>query len=140
MDGHAIRGLLVPRVLLIEPDRDLREQFRATLELGGWEVAEASCTQAGLQSMQYALPEVVVLTLARPAVDGFQLLQTMMRDERLRRVHRVVISDGGDAVERRFALGLGAAAWLAKPVSPERLLAAAWDHRSDSQAARPVPG
>lgn len=133
-------GAPAPRVLLIEPDRALREQFRATLELDGWEVAEASCTHAGLQSMQYFVPEVVILTLTRPSVDGFHLLQTMMRDHRLRDVHRVVVSDGGDPVERRFALGLGAAAWLAKPVSPRRLLAAAWDHRSDTQAARPVPG
>lgn len=140
MEGHVVPGLSVPRALLIEPDGQLRGQFRATLELDGWDVAEAACTHGGLQSMQYLRPEVVVLVLARPAVDGFQLLQTMMRDRRLRDVHRVVISDGGDPVERRFALGLGAAAWLAKPVSPQRLLAAAWDHRSDAHAVRPVPG
>lgn len=105
------------------------------LEQDGWEVGEVCDAQAALASMRARRPDVVLLGLfgdAAGAGGGVHLLQEMVLDPRLRAVPRVVISDGGSPVERRFALGLGAAAWLASPVSTERLLAAAWDHRSDT--------
>lgn len=122
----------MPYALLVDVDGAVRAARRSILESDGWEVEEAIDATVALAAMRIRPPDVVLLGLFGDAASGgIHLLQEMLLDPSLRLVPRVVISDGGSAVERRFALGLGAAAWLSSPVSPERLLAAAWDHRSD---------
>ena len=133
----------MPYALLVDDDRPIRAQHRATLRSDGWEVAEYDDAASALAAMRDRRPDVVLLALHPPRSDGLHLLQEMLTDAELRAIPRVVISGGADAVERALALGLGGAAWLASPVTPERLLAAAWDHRSDVDVSvddvEPVP-
>lgn len=122
----------MPYALLVDEERTSRAEHRSTLECDGWEVDEAADAPGALHAMRDRRPDVVLLRFRPPRMDGMHLLQEMLVDPELRRVPRVVISGGADPVERRFALGLGAAAWLSSPVSPTRLLHAAWDHHSDA--------
>ncbi len=125
----------LPYALLIDDDDARRAPRRQVLEKDGWEVGEVADALDALAWMRARRPDVVLLGLFADSGGGgggVHLLQEMLLDPHLRLVPRVVISDGGSPVERRFALGLGAAAWLSSPVSTERLLAAAWDHRSDT--------
>ena len=124
----------LPYALLVDDLSTADPGHRAILEADGWQVDEVGEGSAALSSMRMRRPDVVILRLRSPRLEGLHLLQEMLLDLHLRAVPRVVISDGRDPVERRFALGLGAAAWLSSPVSPERLLAAAWDHLSDVPA------
>ena len=131
----------MPYALLVDDVSTAEVCHRAILERDGWQVDEAPDRAQALASMRQRRPDVVILGLRSPRLEGLQLLQEMLLDLHLRAVPRVVISDGADPVERRFALGLGAAAWLSSPVSPDRLLAAAWDHLSDVTAGdvHPAP-
>ena len=133
----------MPYALLVDDDNQIRDAHRATLEGDGWDVDCADNCDTAVETMRWKRPDVVLLGLHSPRVRGLRLLQDMLVSEDLRPIPRVVISGGSDPVERRFALGLGAAAWLSSPVTPRRLLAAAWDHRSDASVAsdreHPVP-
>lgn len=124
----------MPYALLVDDDTPARAEHRLTLEQDGWEVDDADECSAALETMRCRRPDVVLLALHSPRVRGLHLLQEMLIDDDLRPIPRVVISGTSDPVERRFALGLGAAAWLSAPVTPLRLLAAAWDHHSDASA------
>ena len=124
----------MPYALLVDDNTPIRAEHHATLEQDGWNVECADNCDAALERMRFRRPEVVLLALQPTRVRGLRLLQEMLVDDDLRSIPRVVISGGSDPVERRFALGLGAAAWLSSPVSPRRLLAAAWDHHSDATA------
>ena len=128
----------LPYALLVDDDPQVRLNHRATLELDGWRVDEVDDGGAALASMRTHRPDVVLLAWHPPRIGGLHLLQEMLVDDALRTIPRVVISGAADPVERRFALGLGAAAWLSSPVTPERLLAAAWDHHSDLTTADDV--
>ncbi len=125
----------MPVVLLVDDNQPVRAAHRGILHSDGWEVTEVDGCEPALASMRDRRPDVVLLALHPFRVGGLHLLQEMLVDPELRSIPRVVISGGSDPVERRFALGLGAAAWLASPVTPHRLLAAAWDHHSDASAA-----
>lgn len=133
----------MPYALLVDGDRATRANYRVTLELDGWDVDEHDNGVTAIAAMRDHRPDVVLLALHPPHVGGLRLLQEMLLDDGLREIPRVVVSRIPDAVERTFALGLGAAAWLSAPISPQRLLAAAWDHHSDvdrsTDDAEPVP-
>lgn len=132
----------MPYALLVDDDVEQRAARRRILEADGWEVADVDDPGVALAAMRVRRPDVVLLglfdaLLSSPVASGaagVHLLEEMLLDPHLRSVPRVVISSTGNPVERRFALGLGAAAWLSSPVTTERLLAAAWDHRSDATA------
>lgn len=124
----------MPYALLVDDDTPVRSEHRMTLEHDGWDVDCADDCDAALDSMRWRRPDVVLLALHSARVRGLRLLQEMLVDDGLRPIPRVVVSGGSDPVERRFALGLGAAAWLSSPVTQPRLLAAAWDHHSDASA------
>lgn len=126
--------VFLPYALLVDDNSPARAEHCVTLERDGWQVDCADDFDAALDSMRWRRPDVVLLALHSPRVRGLRLLQEMLVDGEIRSIPRVVISGGSDPVERRFALGLGAAAWLSSPVTAERLLAAAWDHHSDSTA------
>lgn len=127
-------GSTLPYALLVDDNLAIRAGHRAILELDGWDVDEVDECDTALESMRDRRPDVVLLALQSPRARGLHLLQEMLVDDDLRWIPRVVISGGSDPVERRFALKLGAAAWLSSPVTPDRLLSAAWDHRSDANA------
>jgi CheY-like chemotaxis protein len=125
----------LPYALLVDDNAAVRARHRATLELDGWDVEDADECDSALDCMRRKRPDVVLLALQSPRARGLHLLQEMLVDDELRGIPRVVISGGSDPVERRFALKLGAAAWLSSPVTPSRLLAAAWDHHSDAHSS-----
>lgn len=131
----SLEEVSLPYALLVDDDVALRTENRAVLERDGWEVDDVDECGAALASMRHRRPDVVLLMLQSPRVRALRLLQEMLIDDHLRSIPRVVISGGSDPVERRFALKLGGAAWLSSPVTPQRLLAAAWDHHSDQTVA-----
>lgn len=124
----------MPYALLIDDDTDALATRRAVLAGDGWDVEIASPGHVALASMRVRRPDVVLLGSFGEGGQGMAILQDMLLDPLLRTVPRVVISASDSAVARRFALGLGAAAWLSSPVTSDRLLAAAWDHHSDETA------
>lgn len=128
----------MPYALLVDDEIDRRASRRQILLEGGWQVDDVGDVAIALAAMRVRTPDVVLLGLFERAPAHavrrgvVRLLEEMLFDPLLRSVPRVVISEGDRPVERSIALGLGAAAWLSAPVTPGRLLAAAWDHLSDS--------
>jgi len=80
------------RVLIIEDDAAARELVRRTLETRDWSVAEAENGVVGLQRMNEAAPDLVLLDLMMPEMDGFEFLSHMRQDERWRDIPVVVIT------------------------------------------------
>lgn len=126
-------GKGMPIALVVDDEESVRRLFVATLELDGWVAAEAVDGADAIRVLQTVVPDIVLVDMMMPNVDGMGVLQAMAEDPRLAAVPRVVVSAKEDPMLRRFALQLGAVAWLVKPVTPERLLAAAWDHHSDPE-------
>jgi excisionase family DNA binding protein len=109
-----------PLVLVVDDDPRLREFMRLNLEMEGYTVREASGAEEALQAIDDQAPELVLLDVVMPGVDGWQMLQRM---QELHGSIPVVMFSGkvdegksGDA-ERRGARG-----FIGKPFDPQQLI------------------
>ncbi|HUS14723.1 MAG TPA: response regulator, partial [Chloroflexia bacterium] len=80
------------RVLLVEDDAPTRALLRRTLEEEGWQVDEAADGQAALTQMAAPAPDLVLLDLMMPRVDGFQVVQALQADPAWCRIPVIVIT------------------------------------------------
>ncbi|MBH9579706.1 response regulator transcription factor [Inhella proteolytica] len=120
-------------ILLVEDDRSLAEWIADYLSAQGFVVSCANRGDTALQLIEQDLPDLVVLDLHLPGLDGFRVCQAMRRFSR-RPVLMLTASDS-EADEVR-SLELGADDFLSKPVRPQVLLARVRALlRRDAQAA-----
>ncbi len=66
-------------VLVVDDDPDARERLRTVLERNGWMVAEAENGQAALEQVDRALPQLILLDLTMPVMDGFAFLHELRK-------------------------------------------------------------
>jgi CheY-like chemotaxis protein len=79
-------------VLVVEDDADLREMMRRTLENGGWAVIEAANGRVALERLIEQRPELILLDLMMPEMDGFQFLEEVRTHEEWRSIPIVVVT------------------------------------------------
>ena len=91
-------------VLLVEDDPTTREMMRSMLERDGWSVVEAENGQVALQRIAESRPNVVLLDLMMPEMDGFEFIAELQRNEALRSVPTVVITAKELTAEERTRL------------------------------------
>jgi DNA-binding response OmpR family regulator len=102
-----------PRVLVVEDDQSLREVITEALLEDGYLVDAARNGQAGLDLARHSPPDLVILDLMMPQMDGEQFFSAMRRIERLASVPIIVVSAARTADD--IGLRLGATASLRKP-------------------------
>jgi signal transduction histidine kinase/CheY-like chemotaxis protein len=92
------------RVLVVDDDAAVRDILRRTFTKAGWEVSEAENGREGLRVIEENIPELVLLDLMMPEVDGFQFLEEMRRNERLKNVPVIVLTSKILTAEDRLRL------------------------------------
>ncbi len=80
------------QVLVIEDDPDTREVMARTLEKEGWDVDEAENGLAGLQVLQNSIPDIILLDLMMPEMDGFQFVSEIQHEPLWRNIPIVVVT------------------------------------------------
>jgi len=112
------------RVLLVDDQPLVRSGFRALLDAEDdlQVVAEAADGAAGLALTREHLPDVVLVDVQMPVVDGIELTRRIAADPRLAPVHVVVLTNYGLDEYVFDALSAGAAGFLVKDIEPEDFL------------------
>ena len=110
-------------VLIIEDNTDFREGLRLLLESWGHRVEQASGGAEGLDIVRLKRPEVVLVDLGLPGVDGYAVARALRAEPGGEAFLLVAITGYGRASDRRRALDAGFDAHLTKPVSPQELTA-----------------
>jgi two-component system response regulator RpaA len=131
-----------PCILLIEDDRDMRELVAGHLEHSGFRV---ECAADGIKGQALALqanPDVILLDLMLPHVDGITLCQRLRRDERSAGIPILMITALGGTKDKVSGFNSGADDYLTKPFDLEELLARvkALIRRSDRAPQSTKPG
>jgi two-component system alkaline phosphatase synthesis response regulator PhoP len=108
-------------VLVIDDEPDVLLLCRVNLGHAGFEVLEAQDGEHGIADAVAERPDVIVLDLMLPRMDGFDVLRTLREDERTRRTPVLVLSAKAQRADRRRCLEMGADIFLTKPFSPEVL-------------------
>jgi DNA-binding response OmpR family regulator len=109
------------RVLVIEDDPSITLGLRMNLESEGYEVLEAEDGEAGLSMVREHAPDLVILDVMLPKLNGFQVLQTVRREGLMMPI--IVLSARTGEMEKVTGLELGAEDYVAKPFSLAELLA-----------------
>jgi CheY-like chemotaxis protein len=112
------------RILIVEDSDDVRKSYVPWFESAGYEVTEARDGTEALALSKRDPPDVVLLDIGIPGIDGYTLAAMWQRDPRMARVPVVVLSGNtGDEHEER-ALKSGCLISLPKPCLPDLILAA----------------
>ena len=106
----------LPTVALVEDDENTREVFRTILEHTGHLVIEAGDGRAGLAMVRAEMPDIVLLDLGLPELDGRAVVAELKADPRTARVPIIVVTAAAEEDTRRWALHQGCNDFLEKPV------------------------
>jgi CheY-like chemotaxis protein len=117
-DGEPAAGV---EVVVIEDDRPSLDLFSAYLSGAALTVTTARDGQSGLDAVRRTRPDVVLLDIRLPGIDGWAVLKALKAEEETRDIPVIVVSI---VDERARGAALGAAAYLVKPVGREELLTA----------------
>jgi diguanylate cyclase (GGDEF)-like protein len=117
-------GLEKPRrILLIEDTELYRLWLRRHLSGGQFEVAEAPDGLAGIEICRNDPPDLVLLDLALPGCDGFEVLRRLKGDQRTSAIPVIVVSSASETHDKARGLDLGAVDYVTKPFDPVELQA-----------------
>jgi len=112
----------VPKVLYIEDHPAQRDILAQMLELNGFEVATASDGVEGVEKTLAWLPDLILMDLRMPRLDGFEAIKMIRSEEKTAHIPIIAISAWASARHKERALQAGANEHFTKPVDLNRLL------------------
>jgi DNA-binding response OmpR family regulator len=107
-------------ILLVDDEPKIRELARDYLEHAGFAVETAADGRAALTAARTRAPDLLVLDLGLPEIDGLEVIRTLRRDSA---VPIVVLTARDDEIDKLLGLELGADDYVTKPFSPRELVA-----------------
>ena len=111
-----------PLVLVVEDYQDAREMYAAYLQFSGFDVAEATNGVEAIEKAQTLVPDIVLMDLALPRMDGWEATRRLKNDERTKNIPVVALTGHALADHSREAKEAGCDAFLTKPCLPEVLV------------------
>jgi DNA-binding response OmpR family regulator len=112
------------RILIADDEGRIRLALRAVLESDGHEVLEAADGMEALDVIVQAAPDVMILDLAMPNLDGLRTLDTLKGVHGQLKPRVIILTAWGSAPAVLKTMGAGASLFLEKPITPETLRAA----------------
>jgi two-component system alkaline phosphatase synthesis response regulator PhoP len=109
------------RVLVVDDEPDVLLLCRLNLQQQGHEVLEAPNGGAALDLVRNQLPDLIVLDLMLPGIDGYEVLETLAKDDSTAKIPVLVLTAKSLRADRERSRQLGAAAFLTKPFLPAEL-------------------
>jgi DNA-binding response OmpR family regulator len=110
------------RVLFIDDDRLVGKLIRDLLEQEGFQATVATSGQEGLDLARKNPPDVILLDIMMPGMDGFEVCEAIRRDHTLQMIPVVMLTAMGSQKLNERAFAAGAEVCMTKPFSPDRLL------------------
>jgi excisionase family DNA binding protein len=117
--GGVQRG---PLVLLVDDDERVREYVRVNLEMEGYGVREAGNAEEGLAVLEEVSPDLILLDVMMPEVDGWEMLRRVQERHGVGAIPVVMFSGKVDEENAAEATARGAQGFLGKPFDPQQLI------------------
>jgi two-component system, OmpR family, response regulator VicR len=114
---------VVKRILCIEDDPEMIDLIRLILSRRGFEVKGASGGVEGLEMIKAEQPDLVLLDLMMPDMDGWEVYQQMRADERSKHIPVIVVTAKAQSIDKVLGLHIAKVEdYISKPFSPQELL------------------
>lgn len=105
---------MAKKITIVEDEELILNLLQKKLANEGYEISVARNGEDGLKLMHEQKPDLVLLDIIMPKKGGFEVMEEMQKDSRLKRVPIIIISNSGQPVEIDRAQKLGAKDWLIK--------------------------
>lgn len=112
-----------PNILVVDDEEDILELVKYNLSREGYQVLCAATGEEALKSARNKLPDLVVLDLMLPGVDGLEVCRELKGDPKTSHIPVVMLTAKGEEADVVTGLELGADDYVAKPFSPRVLVA-----------------
>ncbi len=109
------------RVLVVDDARTVRLYYRGILESANIDVTEAANGLEGLERAAEVLPDLLVVDINMPKMDGYSMLRAMRAAESTRSIPAIMISTEAEERDAQRGYEAGANVYLVKPVRPDQL-------------------
>jgi excisionase family DNA binding protein len=110
-----------PLVLIVDDDERLRRYVRVNLELEGYSVREAASVEDGLAALEEEPPDLILLDVMMPHVDGWEMLRRVQERYGLDSIPVIMFSGKADGAAAE-AEARGARGFIGKPFDPQQLI------------------
>lgn len=111
------------RILVVDDEKDLVEMLTIRLEANDYEVFVAYDGQEGLDKARALKPDLIILDLMLPKLDGYKVCRMLKFDEKYKQIPIILFSARAQESDVRLGKEVGADDYLTKPFEPEILLA-----------------
>lgn len=109
------------KVLVVDDEAPIRLLCRVNLEAEGMEVIEAADGQTGLDMARSEQPDVILLDVMMPAMDGWQVAEQLVDDVRAGQIPLIFLTARAELRDRARGLELGGVDYITKPFNPVEL-------------------
>ena len=114
---------MAPTVMVVDDDADILDMTRLVLEGGGYRVLQARGGQEALRGLEEAAPDLILLDINMPGMDGWQVLRMLKVDDKTTGIPVAMFSIKMEVRDKLHGMQEGAFDYIAKPFSCEELLA-----------------
>ena len=105
---------MAKKILIIEDEEIMINLLQRKLTQEGYEISIAIDGDEGIRAMKKVKPDLILLDIIMPKMGGFEVMEEMNKDKKLKNIPIIVISNSGQPVELDRAQKLGAKDWLIK--------------------------
>jgi two-component system phosphate regulon response regulator PhoB len=110
------------RVLIVDDDPDIQRLVSYNLSQAGFQVTTASSGRTALDTVQKHPPDLIILDIMMPDIDGMEVCRTLRQRENSRRIPIIMLTARADEIDRVVGFELGADDYVMKPFSPRELV------------------
>jgi DNA-binding response OmpR family regulator len=112
---------MTPRILAVDDDKDMLMMLRVGLEAEGYEVLTATRGMEALERARADMPDLILLDVMMPQMDGFEVLSNLKQDETTSAIPVIMVTAVSERRSMMNALSGGTDYYLVKPYSAEEL-------------------
>ncbi len=109
------------RILIVDDEKDIRELLSFQLQQHGFTTITANNGEEALNKIEEKPPDLIILDLMMPKMDGAEVCRALKREEKTRRIPIIMLTAKGEEIDRVVGFELGADDYVAKPFSPREL-------------------
>jgi len=111
------------RILCIEDEAEMIELMRLVLEREGFEVTGAMGGEQGLKAMRQEKPDLILLDLMMPGIDGWEVYRQMRADKELAEIPVIIVTAKAQSIDKVLGLQVAKVAdYITKPFGPKELI------------------
>ncbi len=115
--------MLIKKILVVDDSPTERYFMVELLTKSGYEVIVAQNGEEGIAKAKEELPDLVLMDVVMPGLNGYQATRTLTRDERTKNIPIIFLTSKGQETDKIWGLRQGAQDYLVKPVNGAELLA-----------------